>query len=440
MAAKAVDKATKADTGPASAREELSRCIIELLVKEPFFGHLLAGVQRSVSDRTPTAAVALGESGIELRINPTFLLKELTRRPERVAVVKHEALHLLFKHLFRFDPRRDPRVFNIAADLVVNQFVRPWKLPDSALTLDTFPDLALPPDETADVYYDLLTRLMREMQAAGWRPGAGDEATPDFSGTSAPESAGVLARLAGARWHSDHDGWATADGSAAVRDAMEGQLDRVIVAARDRAGPRAWGNLPGPLQRLIEAVLERRNPKVDWRRCVRIFGASSRRTKIIGTYRRESRRYDREILCGGSEAVPGIKVKALSRLAVAVDTSGSVSDTDLSRFFAEVRGLARTGTDVDVVECDAAVQRVYRFTGRLPDKVAGRGGTSFDPVFAWLRAATGRVRYDGCIYLTDGGAPAPTVRPPCKLLWVVTSDGMVGPHLLHGRVVQLPKD
>src|SRR5262245_33305521 len=137
----------------AQAREELSRCIIEMLVKEPFFGHLLAGVMRSVSEATPTAAVALGPNGVELRINPTFFLKTVTRKPERIGVVKHEALHLLFKHLFRFDERKDHRVFNLAADIVVNQFVKPWKLPDGAITLETFPDLELPADQTADWYY-----------------------------------------------------------------------------------------------------------------------------------------------------------------------------------------------------------------------------------------------------------------------------------------------
>ncbi|MEQ1502451.1 MAG: VWA-like domain-containing protein [Myxococcota bacterium] len=428
----------------AKAREELSRCIIELLVKEPFFGHLLAGVVRSVSESTPTAAVALGPSGTELRVNPRFFLEQITRRPERVGVVKHEALHLLFKHLYRFDPRRDHRVFNLAADLVVNQFVRPWKLPEGAITLATFPDLNLPEDQTAEWYYERLTKLLDEMRAAGWKPGGACAAHggngPGFEGTSAPRSADVLADLVGARWHSDHDGWATGAESPAVREAMEGQLDRAIVQARDRAGPRAWGSIPGPLQRLIEAAIERRKPKVDWRRSVRLFGTSSRRTRIVATYRRESRRFDRAVVGGGTEAVPGIKVKSFSRLAVAVDTSGSVGDVDLSRLFAEVRGLWQAGAEIDVIECDAQVQRVYRFSGRLPEKVAGRGGTAFDPVFAWLRDAHRRVRYDGCLYLTDGGAPAPTIRPPCKLLWVVTADGMVGPHLVFGRVLQLPRD
>ncbi|MEN0063182.1 MAG: VWA-like domain-containing protein [Myxococcota bacterium] len=418
-------------------REELSRCIIDLLLKEPFFGHLLSGVVRVVGDSTPTAAVALTPSGVQLKVNPDFFLNGLRRRQERVGVVKHECLHLLFKHLFRIDKRRDPRLFNIAADLVVNQFVKPFVLPDSAVTLDKFPDLNLAPDQTAEAYYDRLLSLYKEMHGTGSGDGEG---TPDFSGTSAPQSAGVLDELMGRSWHSDHDGWGGAEPlSDALREALESQLDRAIVQARDRAGPRAWGKLPGRLQQLVQAVLERRKPQVDWRRAVRLFGSSSRRTRIVGTYRRESRRYGRQSYLGdGTVPTPGIKVRSFSRLAVAVDTSGSVSDHELSLFFAEIRGLWRQGAQVDVIECDAAVQRVYSFAGRLPDRVAGRGGTAFDPVFTHLRENARSVRYDGCIYLTDGGAPTPRVTPPCKLMWVVTSNGQIGEHLKPGRVIQLP--
>ena len=409
----------------ARTREELSRCIIEMLVKEPFFGHLLAGVVRTVSDATPTAAVALTRSGVQLRVNPDFFMKELRRRPMRVAVVKHECLHLLFKHLMRLDDRKHPRLFNIAADLVVNQFVRPWKLPDSAVTLATFPDLDLLPDQTVEWYYERLSDL-------------------HDGRCEAPESKEALDGLMGSTWHSDHDGWAQMDPSAmsqGLRDALESELDRMIIQARDRSGPRAWGRLPGPLKALINAIIEARRPKVDWRRAMRLFAASSRRTRIVGTQRRESRRYAQQAFLRDTDHrhVPGIKVRQFSRLAVAVDTSGSVSDRDLSLFFSEVHGLWRAGAEVEVIECDAAVQRCYPYRGVLPDAVAGRGGTNFDPVFAYLRSNR-HVRYDGCIYLTDGGAPEPTVTPPCKLLWVVTADGWIGDHLSPGRVIQIPND
>lgn len=435
-----------------NATDELSGCIIDLILKEPFYGHLLTGVVRCLTDSTPTAAVALTGSGIQLRVNPKFFLKTLTKRKERVAVIKHECLHLLFKHLFRFSDgrRRDMRLYNIAADLVVNQFIgRKWTLPEGHLHLGLFPDLELEPDQTAEHYYDRLESLRQEMEDKGWdgEPKGGDGQGGeggDFSDTSAPESAGALSRLVGASWHSDHSCWGEGgDATEGIERAIENDLDGQIIRAKDRSGPRVWGSLPGRIQSLVQAILDKRKPKVDWRRAMRLFANSSRRTRIVGTQKRESRRFASQSMLpqleGDGRIVPGIKVKQFSRIAVALDTSGSVSDKELSLFFGEIHGIWRTGAEVVVIEADAAVQRTYTYNGKLPETVAGRGGTVFDPVFAFLRENR-QTRYDACIYLTDGGAAEPTIKPPCKLLWVVTSDGWVGDHLAFGRTIQLPKD
>ena len=172
----------------AKARLELDRCVTDLLLKEPFFGHLLASVVRRVStDLTPTAAVSISGGHVRLTVNPFFFVKVLRSRRERVAVVKHEALHLLFKHVVRRDQdkRRHPMLWNVAADLVVNQVIKPWPLPESGLTLATFPDLDLKADQTADHYYEKLRSLAREMQdAADGSPEA--DACPNCGGAGMP--------------------------------------------------------------------------------------------------------------------------------------------------------------------------------------------------------------------------------------------------------------
>ena len=469
--------------------EELSRSVIQLLLKEPFFGHLLGGVARSVTDRTPTMAVGVFDGQVRLLVNPSFFLTSVRRKEERVAVVKHETLHLLFKHILRADPRtHDLRLFNVAADLVVNQLIgRPWKLPDDAVTLDTFPDLDLKPDQDVGWYYQKLVALSEEMRQAGGhgqggpgargaRPGlgstgsgstgsgstgsgstgsgrgrsgsggvAGDAGADDvrgaddrkssqdgtpssvpgaFEGTSAPKSAEALARMG--RWHSDHDHWAGQEEDAEAT-AAEAALDGLIARTADRVGSKEWGRLPGPLRALVEAALERRRPQVDWRRVLRMFASSSRRSRVADTVRRRSKRFG---------TYPGIKVKRLSRIAVAIDTSGSVGDQDLEVLFSEVHGIWRQGAEVHVIECDATIQRSYLYRGRFPEVVAGRGGTAFDPVFEYLKQDRMTI-WDGCIYLTDGRAPAPSVEPPCRLLWIVTSDGDAGNHLRFGRAVKL---
>ena len=59
----------------------------------------------------------------------------------------------------------------------------------------------------------------------------------------------------------------------------------------------------------------------------------------------------------------------------------------------------------------------------------------FDPVFEYINRE--KKLYDGCIYLTDGFASEPKVKPRCKVFWIITPDGKIGPHLKYGRAVKL---
>ena len=404
-----------------NVHDELSRCIIQMLFKEPFFNHLLSGVVRTITEKIPTMAVGFLGNQVQLLVNERFFIKELRSKTNRVAVVKHEALHLLFKHVFRMDLEKyDRSLFNIAADLVVNQFIGSWDLPDNAVTLDKFPDLSLEPDQTVEWYYDRLHKLRKNCQKNKSRK----------SSIPAPRSAKALSEILGKPTHSDHSTWGipkNVEEQVKMR-AAETELERLIIQARDRTPNKDRGTIPGVINDLIDAMIERRKPQVDWRRALRIFTSSSRRTYIFSTVHRISKRYGTR---------PGIKVKRYQKLAVAIDTSGSVSDSDISLFFAEIDGIYRQGAEVRVIECDAEIQRTYDYKGHLPTNVGGRGGTVFDPVFAFLRSNR-LIHYDGCIYLTDGCADEPVIPPPCPLLWVITADGSIGGHLLYGRRVQLP--
>jgi len=374
-----------------SAEVELSRAVLALLAREPFFAHVLGGVERVFTTAVPTAGVTVAVGRLVLLVNPDFLVKELRTPAQRAAVLKHEVLHLVLRHLFRYGARRDTKRWNVATDLVVNQLIgRGWSLPDDAVTLAGYP--GLPAHQTAERYYELL----------------GDAAAP-------------------AR-HSDHSRWPSRAHGPLCDDSVGDLLvDRLITQAATRTGPAGWGTLPGALVQAIDGAFARTEPRVDWRRVVRLFGASSRRTRLRSTYRQPSARYG---------TLPGVRVQRPARLAVAVDTSGSISKGDLGTFFAEVHGIWRSGSDLTVIECDSAVGRHYPYRGSAPADVGGRGGTAFDPVFTWLRAD--RVGWDGCVYLTDGHGPVPRVGPPCPVLWVLTPGGSAD-NVRFGRVVRLDK-
>ena len=401
-----------------------------MLLKEPFYAHFLSGIIREVTDKVPTAAVGFKSGKIALYVNENFFLKELRSMTERVAVIKHETLHIIFKHLFRMKTKDyDNRLFNIAADLVVNQLISPWKLPDSAVTLETYRELKLPPDKSVEWYYENLKKtaskdkeykkslqeIFDKMDASG----------TGGKGLGGNDLAGDEGSSKKRRYHSDHRMWGENENFS--MEVVETEVDRMIIQARDRTPIKDHGTIPLGIQSLIKNIVKKRNPQINWKKALKIFSSTSRKTRVYLTLKRVSKRFGTR---------PGIKIKRFQKLAVAIDTSGSINIDDFNDFFGEIHSMWRFGAEIDVLECDAEIQKKYSYRGRIPEFIHGGGGTSFDPVFEHIKSNRFE-RYDGCIYLTDGYAPEPTIKPPCKVFWCITKDGEIGPHLKFGRVVKM---
>jgi predicted metal-dependent peptidase len=425
------------------AQAEISRCTVDLIRNEPFFGHILGGMQRHFTESVDTLAVGLRGDAIQLMVNPHFLLKELTKGENRIAVLKHEVLHIVFKHVFRNKTlSHDPMLWNLAADLVVNQYVAPYHLPEGAILLSTFPDLGLMPGDTADNYYAALKKLHDENERLEKKPKSSKQGGGK-SDSNSPLSSKTLEEILAGHAPSDHTYWADSnspdvDGektgekiSGMVRDAIEQTSEEQILKAYERSkyGKGPAGKVPNWLERYIDDILESRKPKLNWRNTIRMFAASSRRSQMIVTSQRESKRFE---ALDGMPPNPGLKLRRFQNMAVAIDTSGSINEEVISSFFAEIHGMYKQGASITVVECDADIRRSYPYVGKIPSFVKGGGGTSFEPVMQWLKLKDHR--FDGCVYLTDGFAKAPETKPPCKLLWVVTG-GPGGDHLKFGRQI-----
>ena len=426
---------------------ELSRCINQLLLKEPFFAHILAGTVRKITDEISTAAVGFSNDLILLMVNEQFFLTELTSTSERTAVLKHEVLHLVFRHLFRDKINEDAELFNIAADIVVNQYIGSWKLPDSAVTLKTFPDLQLKPEQHLEYYYNILFKLNQANQKDQQSSGNGD--SDDSSGNEKeekekpmnekfPKSAKALSDIYGNKRHSDHSKWIIKDGAQAktadgkaipdnIISGLEQTSGKQILEAAARTPSKSYGSLPAALITQLDSIRESMKAKVDWKRMLKIFSSSSGRTVIYRTMKRISKRYGTR---------PGIRIKQYKKIAVIIDTSGSIVEATLAQFFKEIDTIYRNGADVQIIECDAAVGNSYPYKKNAPIKITGGGGTNYDPAFDYINKNK-KMQIDACIYLTDGYAPEPKIKPRCKLLYVITPDGNKGDHLKWGNSIMM---
>lgn len=407
--------------------QEVATVTIELLLHEPFFGHFLTGLIKEVNPRTPTLGVRLaGPDSVQLSINPDFWAEVLTEQKYRYGVIKHEILHIALRHLLIADKFKYKQIFNIAADIVVNQYVEPGKLPQGAILLEQFRDFRMAPGQDVGYYYKRLLRECRKGQGASgqgheeYGEGASDCPSPSGKepgrGGAGGSSHQRLEELLSGRneWLQRHDEWHRQIGklSAAERSNLGQTLDSIIQIAAERTGEREIGNLPGELKSFLKALEACHRPSLDWRRALRLFASSSNRTYLKNTIRRPSKRYG---------ATPGIKIRRRQRLLVAVDTSGSVSDAEVQRFFSEIYQIWRHGAEVMVVECDTEIKRQYPYRGHAPGFVMGRGGTDFN---APLEFANKHYHPDGIVYFTDGFARMPRVESRYPLMWLITPNGL----------------
>ena len=89
----------------------------KMLVKYPFFGSVVASVGYKENKDIPTA----GTDGETIYYNPEYL--ESLSVEEQTFVFAHEVCHIAFNHILRSEGK-DPKLWNIATDGVINQFLK----------------------------------------------------------------------------------------------------------------------------------------------------------------------------------------------------------------------------------------------------------------------------------------------------------------------------
>ncbi|WP_314171397.1 vWA domain-containing protein [Streptomyces winkii] len=351
----------------------------------PYLATALFALHVVESRRTPTMAV---DRHWRCYVSPAFV--DRTPVEELAGVWVHEVSHLLRDHHGRSDRiarRRGPAGagerlrMNIAADCEINDDVYGEGLvrPEGAVQPG---DLGLPEGELMEDYLRRF-RLGPYTQSMAWL------------------DCGSGADGLGREWDLGPDG---AHGlSAQERDAV-----RFRVAQGITARP---GNTPKGWRRWAEEAF---HPPQPWRE---LLGAAVR-SAVSGpgvgedyTYGRPSRR---------SAGVPGVVLPSLRRrpprVAVVIDTSGSVSDAELGSALLEVAAISRALGGrrdlISVVPCDAAADTVHPLCSAEGIPLVGGGGTDLRTGFA--KALRAQPRPDVVVALTDGQTPWPGTRPPCR--------------------------
>ncbi len=433
--------------------------------RDSYYGFFLMNMQFRVDFRVNSiAGIKLNTFPPVFESNPLLLCRFTLK--EILYVVCHEIDHVVLNHpaeMVKANPSGDQQTFyefNLAADAAVNDRINHeivsenhlfMSAPDGLITSTVLGKMyriaSIARMENYAYYFELIRkkgrknddghagengaesimrrqrqkdkdgsagsgggngRQDREKDGTGATAGNGGEAsngeTPE---ENSPQGNVVTAASCGGRL-TDHDWQAgndAEDAAAAVREFINTAVGTMSSESR--------GLMPGYFLSEVEKI--NRPPILSWqailKKYVGTITANKRKTRTR-LNRRQPERFD----------LSGAMDDKVLKIVVAIDTSGSVSDEMIGKIMNEIFAiLAKRKNDVTIIECDSAVQRVYkaRAAADVKKKVAGRGGTCFTPVIEYVNAD--RYYRDALlIYFTDGFGENEIPRPRTyRNMWVV---------------------
>ena len=386
--------------------QSLSKISKDLMLKEPYYGFFLIMLNKVWRKDLPTAGVSKQNINYQLAINEEFWTG--LSDDHKMGLLKHELLHIAFGHLVSFSSFSNKKLANVAMDMEINQYIEDSWLPEGGIRIEDYEDLKLDKKAGCRYYYDQLLRLQDEKDKQGTTGNQGmDKLLDDIASGDIP----------------DHSTWEEFDDMTdAEKKLIEKQVQKILQDAKEQTVKKR-GNVPGEIEGLI-VVEEFTAPKFDWKGYIRRFTGVSTKVFTKKIRRKENRRY---------EDNPGLKIKMRQHMLLAIDTSGSVSNDELTEFMNEIHHIHKAGVDITVIQCDTSIRSIEPYRGKNEINVFGRGGTEFDPVLDYYNANL--KKYTSLVYFTDGECYT-SVKPKSKVLWVLSERSSMNEDL-PGQVIKL---
>lgn len=365
--------------------KNLTTAMSKLITTQPFFAILLTDLME-IQETTGVENIATNEHTIF--INPEWF--DTNSVDESVFWIAHEIMHTVFKHMSRGETWQRHGVgpdfkkfqmsrWNKACDYVVNITLHEAGI--GKMPIDALSHPAVTVDSQVDDVYAMLPEDPE------------DEENDDQVGDDQhqkPQPGQVPSQA---------------------------KVDRALNQAKDAAKAQGSGN--GVLDRLVEEIT---NPKVDWKEVMREF--------MVDTMGRDettwARCNRRRLALPPHIPMPGTKGSRSGNIAIVVDASGSISDTEIAEFMGEVQGILQEAppelcklywTHTNVFQVD----EVDEDTDLSELKPSESGGTDME---AGLTVAEEDMPdLDAIIVLTDGYTNFQEIAPVnVPVMWVMTTD------------------
>jgi len=412
------------------------------LMKHPetalYSGVMLMG-KSEVSDEMFTAYT----DGVNKRYSKPFL-ETISSESKLRGLVLHENLHVALKQIPRGKDmfKEDSKIANMAADFVVNDIIANIKgtvsggnesivtLPEGALYDPFFHNWNM-----REIYNYIRKENPQRQKQSG---GSSDESnSPSESGTQGSGGDNKIKANGkeydmGGSGFDEHDWESYIEGlSDEERKDLGDKIDRAL-----REGGMLAGRMGGKMPRAIGELLE---PKIDWREALRDFVASSMKGKDEFTWRRMNKRH-----MANDIYMPSMENETIGEVIVAIDTSGSIGNRELTEFATELASICDLVSPdvVRIIWWDADVHGEQVFKPDQYQNIAsllkplGGGGTEVSCVSKYINEK--KLSAEAVIVFTDGYVENNiewNITPPT--LWMITQnrslDVPVGKKVMFGE-------
>lgn len=321
--------------------------------------------------------------GTQVAFSPKFFLS--LNPEERIFLILHEVLHVAYIHMERMG-NKDRKLWNQAADYAINNQLISlgYIMPEMGLADARFDSMA------AEQIYQILGKEKDSLPS------------PSCNGQLAEKTIGEDLR----------DGGMT---PVEIKEEVQDILIRAAIRAKQEG---SYSSVPGDIQVMLDKLL---NPKLPWHQIL-----SRYMTELFGkedwSFTKPNRRFLPNYI------LPGLKSQSMRHVAIAVDTSGSVSDSELTRFVTEMKQILTklNPTKMIVIQFDTEIKQVNTVSNvreLMGIKFTGRGGTQILPVLTWAAEHKPKV----LLVFTDGEFRQVQKKPEkTELVWLIHDNPRFG--------------
>ncbi len=365
--------------------EQIIRARVSLLLTQPFWGTLATRlILRDETDSEDKWCTTAATDGRYFYYNRNFI--EKLNKQETIFLIAHEVEHCVYDHMSRRGSRK-AKMWNAAADYVINGELRDHRV-------GAFPDKV--------------------------RTGVEGCYDPKYKGMFTEEVYELLLKDPNQNFPEFDIHLEPGDGKGVPMTEEERRvLANEISAAVLQAAKVDVGNTPAGVKRLLKDLTE---PQMDWREILNMtiqsimrndytWNRCSRKTQALGIF------------------LPATKEDYKIDVAVAMDSSGSISDEMIRDFLGEVKGIMTQFADFKLLLW-CSDTKVYNPQTYTPDnideiddyKVMGRGGNDFN--CNWHYMKENDIMPERFIHFTDGYDCGMGFGDPlyCDTVYVIHSD------------------